>query len=165
MAKEYKDLVVGLDIGTAKGFSAIVMARALEDAEQSGQVTSVDVIDPQARCRRNTIAEVDGLRTLYEIVAPWAESRRIRFVCAKAENWLMMNRDRVHFAFVDGKHSYDAVRRELASLSQSQVTGDVIVCDDLQIPGVAKAIMELSGYAKEAVHAYSDRGYMVMEKL
>lgn len=154
-----------LDIGTAKGFSAIVMARALEDAGQPGDITSVDVLDPQARVRRNTVAEVGGLKTLYEIVAPWPESRRVKFVCAKAENWLMMHRERVHYAFVDGKHSYEAVKKELAYLSQAQQTGDVIVCDDLQVPGVEKAIGELRGYGKQPVRALPNRGYMIMEKL
>lgn len=153
-----------VDIGTAKGFSAIVMARALEDAGHFGDVVSIDVLDPQARVRRNTIAEIDGLRTLYEVVAPWKESRRVKFVCAKAENWLMMNRERMHFAFVDGKHSYDAVKKELGYLAQCQESGDVVVCDDLQIPGVSKAIYEQSGYEKIEIYAHSDRGYVVMEK-
>lgn len=153
-----------LDVGTAKGFSALCMARALEDAGQPGTITSVDVLDPQARVRRNTVVEVDSLRTLYEIVAPWPEARRVRFVCAKGENWLMMNPERVHFAFVDGKHTHDAVSRELGYLSRSQERGDVIVCDDLQVPGVAKAVGELRGYDRRDLFPLAARGYAILEK-
>lgn len=159
-----RDEVHLLDIGTAKGFSALVMSRALADAKVNGTITSIDVIDPQARAVRNTIAEVGGLRTLHETVAPWPESRAVKFVCAKAENWLMMYRERFHFAFVDGKHTYDAVTKELTYLSQAQESGDVIMCDDLQVPGVAKAIGELEGYHRTDVWALANRGYAVLAK-
>lgn len=37
--------LVALDVGTARGFSAITMVRALLDANLEGRVYSVDVID------------------------------------------------------------------------------------------------------------------------
>lgn len=46
-----------LDIGTAKGFSALCMAFALADAGMDGAITSLDVVDPDARVPRNSIAE------------------------------------------------------------------------------------------------------------
>lgn len=158
------DHVNMLDIGTAKGFSSLCMVRAALDAHVPFKVTSVDVIDPDARARRNTVAEVDGLRTLYETLQPWPESRAVEYVWGKGENWLMMNRGRVHFAFVDGKHTYDAVKKELGYLSMSQSRGDVVILDDVQIPGVAKAVEELRGYEKVGVNANADRSYVIAEK-
>lgn len=68
-----------VDVGTAKGFSALCLLWAMQDAGCRGRVISVDVIDPMARVRRNTVAEVDGYRTLAETLAPWPESQAIEF--------------------------------------------------------------------------------------
>jgi predicted O-methyltransferase YrrM len=155
-----------LDIGTAKGFSAVVMARACLDAGRAFRITSLDVIDPDGRARRNTVAEVDGLKTLYETLEPWSkEIENVDFVHGKGENWLVLNRKRIHFAFVDGKHTYDAVRRELSGLAGVQVSGDVIVCDDLQVPGVRKAVDEFSGYGRYDVQVLPERSYAVLQRM
>src|SRR5262245_9408863 len=47
-----------LDVGTAKGFSALCLLWSLRDTDILGSVTSVDVIDPLARVKRNTVAEI-----------------------------------------------------------------------------------------------------------
>lgn len=154
-----------LDIGTAKGYSAIVAARALLDAGRVGRVTSIDVIDPDARARRNTVAEVRGLLTLHDTVSFWPEEvKLVDFVLGKGENWFVMNRKRIHFAFVDGKHAYDSVKKELVGLSGCQDVGDIIICDDLQVPGVRRAVDELMGYDKTVVTALENRVYSVLVK-
>lgn len=159
------DVVRCLDIGTAKGYSAIVAARALIDAGRVGLVTSIDVIDPDAKARRNTVAEVDGLLTLHETLADWQQEKSmVNFVLGKGENWFVMNRKRIHFAFVDGKHAYESVRKELVGLAGCQDVGDVIICDDLQVPGVARAVKELRGYDKTDVVALPERVYSVLVK-
>lgn len=153
-----------VDIGTAKGFSALCMAKACMDMMTPFRITSIDVIDPDSRVPRNTIAEVDAHRTLHEILEPFPESLTIDFVWAKAENWLMMNRERFHFAFVDGKHTYDAVKREVSLLSTCQEIGDVVMLDDLQFPGVRKAVGEMRGYLVRETSSVSDRIYALAEK-
>lgn len=152
-----------LDVGTAKGFSALCAARAILDAGVHGSITSVDVIDPDARARRNTVAEVDGLLTLRETLRMWpAETALIDFVLGKGENWLVMNRKRVHFAFVDGKHAYESVRKELVGLAGVQDKGDVTICDDLQVPGVERAVSEVKCYDKTFVTVLPERKYAVL---
>ena len=101
-----------LDIGTAKGFSALCARWAIEDAGREAESFSVDVLPPGARVRRNTVAEVDGLRTLAEIIQPWPEAQQISFVASTGIDWLAANPGRVHVAFVDGKHSGPVVRSE-----------------------------------------------------
>lgn len=138
----HDDVVTFLDIGTAKGFSALVLEWALCDAPQSGRVCSVDVIDPAARIERNTVADANGtgLHTLAEILAPWPEAGAIHFECCPGTEWLVRSQERVHFAFVDGKHRGDVVRMEAGLLDGRQRSGDVIVFDDVHIPGVMDAV-------------------------
>lgn len=137
--------VVAADIGTAKGFSALCALWAITDAgREAGYVYSTDVVPPDARVRRNTIAEVGGLRTLSEILDPWPEALAvIDFRCATGVEMLKdmacLN-DRVHLAFVDGKHSHEAVSVEARMLADRQEPGDRVIFDDVQMPPVGKAV-------------------------
>ncbi len=153
-----------LDIGTAKGFSALVLRWALRDAGIPGRVISLDVIDPCARVRRNTVAEVEGYQTLAETLAPWREAQLIEFVQSDSRSWLTAHTDRLHIAYVDGKHTYEAVSWDAALLSERQRSGDLTVFDDVQIPGVAKAVKELRSYQIEHVAAKADRVYAIAWK-
>lgn len=132
-----------IDIGTAKGFSALCAAQALVDAYNSGTVDSIDVIDPKASMRRNSIKDCDGPTTLYELLAPWRglTYERVYFVRSTGAVFLSEGNERIHFAFIDGKHKYDAVSMELMLLAKRQVKGDIIICDDLQIEGVLRAVV------------------------
>jgi hypothetical protein len=179
-----------LDIGTAKGFSALCMVWALMDSGRRGSIFSVDVIDPHARVRRNTIAEVDGLKTLKEILEPWPEAAHITFLQSAGVDWLaahgvtthtkrvvnqedpeqwveveVTDRGRVHFAFVDGKHDFKHVAREAELLMARQQAGDIIIFDDVQIVGVAEAVDTLLGiYDLVPLAAKPERRYCIAVK-
>jgi hypothetical protein len=153
------DDMVMLDIGTAKGFSACVIAKALTDAGNewsSVRINTVDVIGPGERVRRNTVAECDGLKTLNEIMSPFVpRSARMGMYACGSHRLLAAMVDegkRVPFAFIDGKHTYDVVKGEISAIERMQKTGDIIVFDDCQIESVAKAVNECSHtYALETV--------------
>lgn len=165
VARDYlqtHDSVLLLDIGTAKGFSALCLQWALDDDPLTvGQVLSVDVIDPNGRVRRNTVAELDGYLTLAETLAPWPEASVIEFrqrTGAEALAWL----PRVHLAYVDGKHTLEAVSVEATMLAERQQSGDVVVFDDAQIEGVARAILRAGrDYAIEYVDVRPERRYAI----
>lgn len=152
-----------VDIGTAKGFSALMMQFALNDAGASGAVWSVDVINPLARCSRNTVAEAEkGPRTLAEILEPWPEARAIKFKNGGSSEFFREFNHRTHFAFLDGKHDYPTVKAELQALRRLQQPGDVLICDDYQIPPVATAIVEnAGGWDLEIVSASNLRRYAI----
>lgn len=153
-----------LDIGTAKGYSALCLLWALQDSKCHGRVTSVDVIDPQSTDRRNTVAECEGPKTLAEILAPWPEAERIDFVQSTGQKWLTEHPERVHVAFVDGKHSYDAVSWEGALLAERQQAGDVVMFDDVQIPDVNMAVMGLRAYTVQYVNVLPNRQYAIARR-
>ena len=168
LTREYLDHTTGpvqvLDIGTAKGYSALCLLWALTDAKLHGRVTSVDVIDPLSREKRNTVAEVEGFKTLAEILAPWPEAERINFMQMTGQKWLTGNAVRVHVAFVDGKHSYDAVTWEAALLAERQKSGDLVVFDDVQIPAVDLAVMGLTAYTVTYVDVLPNRRYAIARR-
>lgn len=162
LMREDRGFVRALDIGTAKGFSALCMAAALQDRAALGEVVSLDVIDPAARVSRNTIADCDGLNTIATLVAPWVCSHRVIFRRSSGSRWLNDNIGQVHFAFVDGKHSFSAVREEARLLASCQARGDIAVFDDVQIVGVAEAVNEArSMYHIEIIEVASWRKYAI----
>ena len=133
-----------VDVGTAKGFTALVLRWALDDSLVLGRVTSIDVIDPAARVRRNTVAELDGYLTLYETLAPWPEMRGTEFVCGEGLAWLQSSSSRLHLACLDGKHTEAVVREEALTLAERQQPGDLVFFDDVHLPGVAAAVREVA---------------------
>lgn len=142
-----------LDIGTAKGFSVLCMVWAAHDANRKDVMfTSVDVIPPTAKVRRNTVLEVGsepGFKTLAQIIGPWPELGAVTFWSCGSHEWFKISEIRVNFAFVDGKHSYDAVSGDARNLMARQRPGDVAIYDDVQIPAVRDVV---GSYADKIRH-------------
>lgn len=151
-----KGSIRALDIGTAKGFSAVMIALAARDAGVLCPVTSVDVVDPLARVPRNSVADlVPGFSTVPEAVALAGDVAAsalpmIQFDHCPGIAWLdlavfgALHTKAVPFAFVDGKHDREVVIREGSLLARLQTRGDVVIFDDCQIPSVASAVERLT---------------------
>lgn len=151
-----------LDIGSAKGFSALVARWALDDAKVPGEVVTVDVISPGARVRRNSVFELDGEKTLTEFLAPWPESKGITAYQSTGIHWLVNHPGRLPFVFVDGKHSGDVVAQEGRLIADRQRPGDAVVFDDVHLPDVKAAVMGLAKlYQIEQVNVLPNRAYSV----
>lgn len=154
-----------LDIGTAKGFSALCVRWALEDTCVPGDSFSVDVMSPNARVRRNTVTEVTGLKTLYETLEPWPAAQRIQFVEATGIHWLEAHPERIHFAFVDGKHAGKVVKQEGLLLADRQQPCDMVIFDDVHIPDVGAAVQSLSHhYAIATLQVLPKRAYAIARR-
>lgn len=151
--------VLVLDIGTAKGFSALCAQWALIDSGVLGRVVSVDVIDPHAAVLRNTVAECDGLKTLAELHAKWPEASAIQFKKQTGLDWLTSGTDRVDMAFIDGKHTADVVWKEALSLAVRQRPGDLVIFDDLHLPLLREAVSRVSLYALDVLTISPLRAY------
>lgn len=154
--------VLALDIGTAKGFSALVLQWALLDSGVPVQVESVDVIDPLAWEYRNSVLELDGPKRLADYLQMWPEAAAIRFYKSTGIDWLARSSDRVHFAFIDGKHTGAVVAKEAALLSKRQEPGDLVVFDDVHIGDVSAAVDSMAHvYSLERLDVLPKRAYAI----
>lgn len=155
-----------LDIGTAKGFSALCLQWALNDSNATGQVTSVDVIDPHSRVQRKTVAEVDGLLTLAETLTPWPEAASIRFVQSTGIDWLASHHERIHIAFVDGSHNADVVQREGEIIAARQSAGDLAIFDDVNRIDIWFSVNSLrDAYQFDVLQVLPTRSYAIGVRL
>jgi predicted O-methyltransferase YrrM len=136
-------LVNILEIGSAKGFGALCLLWGMLDSGHHGDVTSVDVIDPDDRILRNTVSEIGRPLTLRETLEPWLESRLIRFYQSTGVDYLLRHEERIHVAFIDGKHSGPVVSQEGWLISHRQQPGDVALFDDVHLAPVERSVNEL----------------------
>lgn len=132
--------VVALDIGTARGFSAITMSRALLDANLDGHVYTMDVIDHDdvydwhaaKHSSDDPLAGVPSPRSA--IWQKWFpdESARITPVTGRSTRLLRdWPHGRIDVAFLDGSHAYDDVKAELDMLDRIMAEDGAIVLDDV----------------------------------
>lgn len=175
LARQYiswaKEPTIFLDIGTAKGFSACVLSWAIADAEvRMHRIVSLDVVDPEAFVVRNSVVECEKLMTVYQFVAPFvAPGIDVKFYGNGSARWLndTPKTEHVGFAFVDGKHTFQAVTFEALQIEKRQRKGDVILFDDTQIADIHNATMQLKKYRRDNLYLRSGnarRGYCVAVK-
>lgn len=131
--------LVVLDIGTARGFSAMAAARAMLDANRDGRVYSVDIIDHhESRIWHVDKQEADeplsGIEmSRSEIWERWFPDESDRVVPINDSSSEVLRDWRygpIDLAFLDGSHTYDSVKRELSSLDSTMRRGGAIVLDD-----------------------------------
>lgn len=130
---------VVLDIGTARGFSAMAMARAMADASIDGRVYSVDIIDHgesrgwhvDKQAADDPLSGIEMSRA--EIWERWFpdESAMVTPITARSSEVLSdWGHGPIDLAFLDGSHTYDSVKRELSALDSAMRRGGAIVLDD-----------------------------------
>ena len=62
-----------IETGTARGFSAICMAKAIKDSNISGHIDTIDVLSHLRPQIWNCVDDLDGIKSRKEILAPWQE--------------------------------------------------------------------------------------------
>lgn len=162
-----------VETGTARGFSALCLARALSDAGASGRVATFDVLPHEVPIYWNCIRDERGPCTRAELLGDYAALVERSIVFHRGDTREMLQRvvfPRVHFAFLDSVHTYEHVMNEFAAIRDRQQRGDVLFFDDVTpafYPGVVKAAEEICrdhGYSPTAVDVSERRRYLVAEK-
>ena len=162
-----------VETGTARGFSALCMAKALEDAGTTGKIATFDVLPHDTPIFWNCIRDTDGPCTRGDLLAGYADLVERSVVFHRGDTRLALRRiafPRVHFAFLDSVHTYDHVMAEFAAIGGHQRPGDMLFFDDYTpgaYPGVVAAADEICrshGYTRTVVEARADRRYLVAEK-
>ena len=137
-----------LETGTARGFSALCMAKALRDANRAGRILTVDVLPAESPIYWNCHRDADGPTTRLELLSPWQDLIEDYVVFLRGYTSLVLKQmgiSRVNFAFLDSGHDYRTLKEEIGYVTDHQKVSDVIVCDDYapeKYPGVVRAVDE-----------------------
>jgi len=164
-----------IETGTARGFSALCMAKAMSDSKVFGKVITFDMLPHDTPIYWNNITDTtDGKLSRSELLKPWAPLLEKYVLFATGDTRILLNKlstERVHFAFLDGSHTYDDVLFEFASIKNKQKSGDMVIYDDYseeKYPGIVKAvnyICEEYSYSMKLVSLSKDRICVVARKL
>lgn len=161
------------ETGTARGFSALCMAKAIIDSSIEGNITTVDILPHNKKMIWNCIDDCDGLKSRQEILSRWPEHTKIiNFVQNKssiATKNLSFNR--IHFAFLDAHHITSEVINEFNFVESKQKSNDIIFFDDVTpalYPGVVDAInniLQSKKYSIKFLKLSEVRQYAVATKI
>lgn len=170
---EYSNVNI-LETGTARGFSALCMAKALADSAQSGKIITFDVLPHDIKMYWNCIADVSGPKTRFELLKNYKALIENYIIFHQGDTKIELKKihiSRVHFAFLDGEHTYKTVFSEFSFIKDKQFLGDAIFFDDYTpklFPGVVKAIDEICevyNYRKNIIRIDNQRGYVIAYKM
>jgi len=159
-----------LETGTARGFSSLCMAKALEDNNKEGTIITFDVLPHDTKMFWNCIDDHDGPKSRRELLYPWNELVERYIIFHQGDTRIEMKKiktDRIHFAFLDGFHTFQDVYSEFDQIKNNQRSGDIIVFDDYtphQYPGLVKAVDDICknyNYKITKLQSSNNRGYLV----
>ena len=168
----YKSINV-VETGTARGFSALCMARAFYDFNCEGKIMTFDVLPHDVKMLWNCIGDTSGSQTRSRLLKDYSDMIERFIVFHQGNTRLELKKvkmGRIHFVFLDGEHLYDYVKREFDCIKDQQRKGDVMFFDDYTpayFPGIVKAVDEICdryNYSKRVVTVNEQRGYVVAYK-
>ena len=115
-----------------------------------------------------------GKQSRKELITNWNSliERHIFFLQGTSNNILSkLTLPRIHFAFLDGAHTFENVMFEFNYINNSQKRGDVIVFDDYNVksfPGIVKAVNFISKNMNYEIRIIKNfdthRDYVIAEK-
>lgn len=162
-----------VETGTARGFSSVVMAKAMSDEQAAGKIITFDLLPHNTKMYWNCIDDNEGAKTRSELLSPWADLVDPYIIFMENDSRVGIRRtafSRINFAFLDGAHTYDDVMLEFDMVQQRQQAGDVIVFDDYNptlFPGIVKGVdagCDKWGYTKQVLRSRDDRAYVIATK-
>jgi hypothetical protein len=169
------DRITILETGTARGFSALCMAKALLDYGRPGAILTFDVLPHVASMYWNCVGDWDhGPQSRADLLRPWRDLLMDYVIFHQGDTRLELPKtqvDRVHFAFLDGAHTFEDVMFEFEQVRDRQQPGDMIVFDDYtprQFPGLVKGVDKICsdfGYSRTMLKAHAGRGYVIASRI
>lgn len=156
-----------LETGTARGFSALCMAKALIDSKKPGNIVTVDPIPHNTPMIWNCIDDIDGLKTRQQLLKKWPEElNHIVFIQGWTKFHLKrLGMNRINFAFLDAAHTFEDLMIEYRYVKDRQIQGDIIVFDDVTpnvFDEIVNAIVQIENEGKyiiNRIEVSNQRGY------
>lgn len=162
------------ETGTAKGFSCLCMAKAMSDTDSSGKIITFDIIPHEREMYWNCVNDhLRGPTKRSELLRKWSQLLDDYILFVEGNTKLMMSKvhaSRIHFAFLDGGHTYQDVCSEFEWVEKKQRQGDVVIFDDyndVDFPEIVQAVDQMKkkyNYSIKVVSLTGNRHMAICEK-
>ena len=170
--KDLNNLTI-LETGTARGFSALCMSKAINDRKMNGKIITIDCISHNDKMYWGCISDFDGVKTREELLSKWPEElSNIVFIHGwTTETLKKIGINRIHFAFLDAQHTKNAVLEEFQFINKRQIKGDIVFFDDVTpnvFDGVCAAVEEIEIYYPYKIKYLpfdKNRGYAIATRM
>lgn len=162
-----------VEVGTAKGFSAICMAKALNDQNVNGKIFTFDILDHTSKRIWNSYADTSYGISRFELLSKWQDiiNEYIIFISGFSHiNLKKIFFNRVNFAFIDGSHYGHDVEFEFKEITKYQLKNDIIFFDDYnksKYPDLSKKIdllLDNKNYVRQIIPGSHGRNYVLAVK-
>lgn len=162
-----------VETGTARGFSSLCMAKAMADEAVEGKIITFDVLPHHTSMYWNCIDDLKGQSSRAGLLKSYQDLIDRYLIYVQGDTKVSMSKtqiSRVHFAFLDGAHTYKDLMNEFQYLDGKQESGDMIVFDDYvesAFPGVVKAVDEICKrycYLPRIIQSNKQRAYVIASK-
>lgn len=132
-----------IEIGTAAGTSALVLARAMAEIDAGGEGPAVHTFDLHPWCYFDRSRAVGSAIDEAEPEVAALIARRVRATAAEAGT-LLAGRN-VGLAFIDGDHRHPAPCADVLALAPAMAPGAWIVLHDVDLPAAAERYERAKG--------------------
>tara|TARA_Y100000589_G_scaffold23985_1_gene19790 strand:+ start:547 stop:1425 length:879 start_codon:yes stop_codon:yes gene_type:complete len=172
-SNSHNNNITVFETGSARGFSALCMSKAIIDQRISGKIITIDCISHNKKTYWNCISDLEGEKTRQELLYKWEkELSNIIFIQGWTNEILKkIGIKRINFAFLDAQHTKRAVLEEFNYINERQSSGDLIFFDDVTpnlFDGVCKAVMEIEknySYKIKYLPFDKNRGYAIATRI
>ena len=140
------DEIFIIETGTARAFSSLCMAKALEDLGKSGKIITIDKLPHNKSIYWNCYETVTENKTRKQIISKWKKLAVKYIIFIQSDSKSILKKifiPRVNFAFLDACHSSEDIKIEAQYVAAYQKKGDMLVFDDysmLLFPDLKKSI-------------------------
>lgn len=140
------DEIFIIETGTARAFSSLCMAKALEDLGKSGKIITIDKLPHNKSIYWNCYETVTENKTRKQIISKWKKLADKYIIFIQSDSKSILKKifvPRVNFAFLDACHSSEEIEIEAQYVATYQKKGDMLVFDDysmLLFPDLKKSI-------------------------
>ena len=150
------------------------MSKVLKDLNLDAKIYTFDVIPHDKKIFWNCYADhIYGKQTRQNLLKEYRNYlNNITFSTGESHKQIKkLNLTRINFAFIDGSHEYEDVKKDFIQISEKQLKGDVILFDDYTssyFNGVVKLVDQIEKdrlYSLERFKSSDQRGYALAHKI
>ena len=134
--------------GTAKGFSAIIAAKAITNSDKIPNIVTIDILGNEKRYW-NAFGDFNGKRTRMDLLSEHKDLvSSINFVKMRSRELNEKNsgNTKIDLAFLDGPHTYADVKHEFKYVINRLEKNGIVFFDDYnqsRYPGIVKFVSEI----------------------